>query len=195
MAVGARVSKHVRGAFPRFHVLGNFMVCSLIRKLFACELTDVMSGLRVFSKDVARNVPLVAKGFEVETEWTIQLLTHGYYIREFDVSYRARGEGSHSKLKTFPDGFRVLWTIFKMFKDIKPLSFFGTIALLFLFVAFVTGFDVFWSEQFLEERFWFPRVAVSLGLFLLSLFFTGLGILLNSSAEKHNQILSVLRKK
>lgn len=195
MAVGARMRNHMHGAFPRFHMLGNSMVCGLIRRLFDCELTDVMSGLRIFSEDVAKNVPLVAKGFEVETEWTIQLLTHGYFIKEFAVEYRARREGSHSKLKTFPDGFKVLWTIFKMFKDIKPLTFFGTIALLFFLPAMVTWLDVFRSEHFAGQGFWSIKAVQSLGFFLTGLFCTGLGILLNSSAEKHNQILAVLRRK
>ncbi len=194
MAVGARLENHQTAAFRNLHVFGNNLVRWLINKLFNSNLTDVMSGYRAFTREVAKKIPIASKGFEVETEWTIQLLTQGYHLKEISLPYKSRIEGSYSKLNTFRDGFKVLWTIFKLFKDIKPLTFFGSFALCFYFPSCSIGYAIYklGHENWGSDQI--PLIVIATGMFLSGIFLTSLGILMNSAAEKHNQILSVIKK-
>jgi glycosyltransferase involved in cell wall biosynthesis len=124
MIVGVRESSAQEHSYRRFHRFGNRLVASLISRLFSIKLTDVMSGYRVLSKEFVKSVPLKSKGFEVETEMTLQAATKDFVIREVPIQYGSRPEGSYSKLNTFSDGFLVLKAIFIIFKDYKPLIFF-----------------------------------------------------------------------
>lgn len=135
MVVGQRLSTYTTKAFRPLHVLGNRLVVSLINLIFSAKLTDVMSGYRAFSREVAISLPVVASGFDVETEMTLQLLYRRYVIREVPVPYQGRPEGSASKLSTFKDGIRVLFKIMGIFKAYKPFTFFGGLGLLAFFAG------------------------------------------------------------
>ena len=194
MAVGARLAGYRKGAFRNLHVFGNTLVRSLINYIFDSRLTDIMTGYRALTRQMARKLPIVAKGFEVETEWTILALTHGYQIQEIELPYRPRGEGSFSKLRTFPDGIRVLWTIFKFFKDVKPLTFFGLLALsLFAMGGGIWGLIYIGAFSQVQGGrdvgISVAEISVILGMVLLCI-----GLVLNTVVEKHNQILAVLKK-
>lgn len=135
MLVGRRVARQASAVYRPMHVLGNRLVSWLIRALFRADLKDILSGYRVFSREVVRCTPLVSRGFEIETELTIQTLGQALHIIEIETVYSARPPGSVSKLHTLRDGARVLWTIFTLFVAYKPLTFFGTIGLLLGIVA------------------------------------------------------------
>jgi len=194
MCVGARLSEHDHTSFRGLHIFGNNLVRWLINKLFDSNLRDIMSGYRVFTRELAKKTPLLARGFEVETELTIQMLLLNWEIKEVNVPYGTRMAGSFSKLHTFRDGFRVLWTIFTLFRDIKPLTFFGLIALFSLLLAAGLGGWVIndYLEDFYVDRI--PMAIITIGLFVTSVVFTICGIIMNSAAERHGQILSVLKK-
>ena len=125
MVVGARLGDHAHEAFRPLHLMGNRLVRGLTNLLFGGRLSDIMSGYRAFTAELARNVPVTAVGFDVETELTILSLHYGFAIEEVPIPYRRRPPGSASKLRTFRDGARVLWMILRAFRCLKPLSFFG----------------------------------------------------------------------
>ncbi len=129
MAVGRRVAGDPRTAWRPMHVFGNGLVNRLIHTLFGARLTDIMSGYRAFSREVVRRTPLVSRGFEIETELTVQALAADLVIVEQETPYYARLPDSPSKLRTFRDGTRILWTILSLFMAFKPLTFFGAIGL------------------------------------------------------------------
>ena len=106
-----------------FHNLGNVMVRGLINRLFHTKVNDIMTGYRAFSRDFVKTVPILSQGFEIETEMTIHAVDKNFLIREIPVEYRDRPEGSVSKLNTYADGMKVLGTIFKLYKDYKPMAF------------------------------------------------------------------------
>jgi glycosyltransferase involved in cell wall biosynthesis len=194
MVVGARLGAPEPGAFRRFHVFGNNLVRWLINYLFDSNLTDILSGYRAFSRRVAKTIPMVSTGFEVETEWTIQMLIHGYDIREVTLPYAPRRDGSTSKLRTFRDGARILWTIFRLFKDVKPLTLFGTLALLCFLPALGIGAVVlgdYLADAYVHRV---PLAVLATGLFITGMLCTALGVLMNSAAERQKQLLSVLKK-
>lgn len=142
MVVGQRLATYTTTAFRPLHVFGNRLVVKLINIIFSSKLSDVMSGYRAFTREVADSLPIVATGFDIETEMTLQLLYRHYIIREVPVPYKERPEGSVSKLSTFRDGVRVLVKILGIFKAYKPLTFFGGLGLLAFLAGAVPHFRV-----------------------------------------------------
>jgi len=148
MVVGDRLSStYFTENKRRFHNFGNTLVRGSINHLFHSDIRDVMTGYRAFSYQFVKTFPVLSKGFEIETEMTIHALDKNLYIKNMPVDYRDRPEGSVSKLNTIPDGIRVLKTIFMLYKDYKPVRFFGMFALL-LFVLSAVFFAPVLAEYF-----------------------------------------------
>lgn len=117
------------------HNFGNTLVCTLIRVLWGQRVHDVMTGYRAFSRLFVKSCPVLANGFEIETEMTLHTIDKRMSLIEVPVQYRDRPEGSFSKLNTVSDGFRVLFTIFNLFRFYRPELFFGTVGLVLLLIA------------------------------------------------------------
>lgn len=138
MVVGDRLSSTYFSENKRpFHDFGNNLVRFSINTLFKSDIKDVMTGCRAFSYSFVKCFPVLSKGFEIETEMTIYAVDHNMFIRNVVIPYRDRPEGSESKLDTFSDGFRVLRTIGKLFRDYRPLTFFSAISLVLLLLAII----------------------------------------------------------
>ena len=141
MVVGDRLSSTYFTENKRpFHNFGNTLVRSSINLLFQSDIKDIMTGCRAFSYQFVKSFPVLSKGFEIETEMSIYAVDRNMFIANVVIPYRDRPEGSESKLNTLSDGFKVLKTIAKLFRDYKPLLFFGIIALVLLLIA--TGFFI-----------------------------------------------------
>lgn len=124
MVVGDRLSSTYFTENKRpFHNFGNSLVRKSINSLFKSDVKDIMTGLRAFSYGFVKTFPVISKGFEIETEMTIHAIDKNMFIKNVVVDYRDRVEGSVSKLNTFSDGFKVIKTIIRLFKDYKPLRF------------------------------------------------------------------------
>lgn len=139
MVVATRLSQYHHQAFRHLHLFGNNLILKSINILFNSKLSDVLSGYRAFSRRFVKTIPVLSKGFEVETEMTLHALENGLAIHEVSVPYGHRPEGSESKLNTFSDGWRVLKTIFWIFKDYRPLLFFGLAGLIIFVVGLLFG--------------------------------------------------------
>ncbi len=136
MVVGDRLSSTYFTENKRpFHNFGNSLVRGSINRLFDCSIKDIMTGYRAFSYDFVKTFPVLSRGFEIETEMTIHAVYNNMQIDNVIVDYRDRPEGSTSKLDTFGDGFRVLGTIFNLYKNYKPLGFYGLLALLLAVIS------------------------------------------------------------
>ena len=136
MVVGDRLSSTYFTENKRpFHNFGNTIVRAFINHLFRSDIKDIMTGYRAMSYEFVKTFPILSKNFEIETEMTIHAIDKKMHVENVVVDYRDRQEGSVSKLNTYSDGFKVLKTIFRMYKDYKPLQFFSTIAA----VLFVLG--------------------------------------------------------
>ena len=132
MAIGDRLSSTYFTENKRpFHNLGNRLVRGMVNFIFRGKVRDIMTGYRAFSYDFVKCTPILSDGFEVETEMTVSALDRKFKLVEIPVAYRDRPEGSVSKLHTLRDGFRVLRSIMHMFRDYRPLAFYGLISLLF----------------------------------------------------------------
>ncbi len=136
MVVGDRLSSTYFTQNKRpFHNFGNSLVRSSINHLFDCKVKDIMTGYRAFSYDFVKTFPVLSKGFEIETEMTIHAVYNNMQIDNVIVEYRDRPEGSISKLNTFGDGYKVLWTIFNLYRNYKPFGFFGLLSLILAVIS------------------------------------------------------------
>ncbi len=144
MVVGDRLSSTYFTENKRpFHNLGNSVVRGSINRLFGCDIKDIMTGYRAFSYGFVKTFPVLSTGFEIETEMTIHAVYNNMQIENVVVDYRDRPEGSESKLNTFSDGFKVLRTILKLYRDYKPFGFFGICSAILTLVAVVLFIPIF----------------------------------------------------
>jgi glycosyltransferase involved in cell wall biosynthesis len=187
MACGARLKKASAGSFRFLHNFGNHLITGLVSALFRVKLKDILTGSRVMSRDLVKNLPLQEEGFEVETEMTLQALTKGFQIVEGEISYGERPEGSVSKLSTFSDGFLIFKLIFLVFKDYKPLFFFGSVAAL-LAVASL-GVGIWPILDYIRFKFVYkvPLAILSTGLGILATLSLAIGLILDSVYKYHHE--------
>ena len=136
MVVGDRLSSTYFEENKRpFHNVGNSLVRKSINVLFKSDIKDIMTGYRAFSYQFVKSFPVLSKGFEIETEMSIHAVDKNMQMANVIIDYRDRPEGSESKLNTLSDGLKVLKTIGKLFRNYKPLLFFGVLALLLTILA------------------------------------------------------------
>ena len=195
MVVGNRMKDFSEKSFRRLHTVGNKLVRNLINEIFKADLKDIMSGLRVMNRAFVKNINVMGAGFEVETEMSIKALKYHYVIKEIDVNYRERPAGSHSKLNTFADGILVIKTIFMIFRDYRPLTFFSTVSLVMLLLSIASGSVVI--QEFLETRYirHVPLAILATGSMILSIIFFVTGIILDSINRRFDELHSFIRKK
>ena len=195
MAVASRLTEYSEQSFRPLHVFGNNLVRRLVNWIFHSNLTDIMSGYRVCSRELVQSVPIFSSGFEVETEITIRTMDYGFRITEVPVPYRNRPEGSSSKLRTFHDGFRILSEIARIAKAYKPFTFFGAIGLVFIIIGGISGIWVI--LDYLEDEYVnkVPTAILTTGMMLLGFGSIGIGILLNTINYRFRENLRLLHKK
>ena len=141
MVVGDRLSSTYFTENKRpFHNFGNSIVRGSINQLFGCDIKDIMTGFRAFSYQFVKTFPVMSKGFEIETEMTIHAVSNNMQVENVIVEYRDRPEGSESKLDTYSDGIKVIFTIIRLYREYKPFGFFGLLSLLLLAIS--VGFFV-----------------------------------------------------
>lgn len=177
MVVGDRLSStYFSENKRRFHNSGNRLVRSLIRRFWHTDIHDIMTGYRAMSRRFVKLYPVMSTHFEIETEMTIHALDKRFLIREIPIAYKDRPEGSVSKLNTFRDGIQVLRTIFTLFKEYRPLRFFGWLSLILAIVAIILFVPILieYLKTGLVPRFPTLFVSLFLGLASLQSFFTGL---------------------
>jgi glycosyltransferase involved in cell wall biosynthesis len=152
MVIGSRLHRESHSAFRFLNRFGNRSFLWLINSIFRVKLTDVLSGFRAFSRQFVKGIPLFGGGFEIETELTIKALYRGYRLLEVPVDLATRPEGSYSKIRHFRDGIIITKTIFALFRDYKPLTFFGSLGLLLVGVGAVVGLRTWNDAAYLSGR-------------------------------------------
>ena len=136
MVVGDRLSSTYATENKRhFHNFGNNIVRFGINTLFKSNIRDIMTGYRAFSYRFVKTFPVLSKGFEIETEMSIHAVDKNMSVRNVIIDYRDRPEGSVSKLNTYSDGFKVIRTILRLFRNYRPGAFFGWIAAILTIIS------------------------------------------------------------
>ena len=185
MVVGDRLSStyYTQNKRP-FHNFGNDLVRFCTNHLFGGEIKDIMTGYRAFSYQFVKSYPVLSKGFEIETEMTIHALQRNMQVENVVIEYRDRPEGSESKLNTYSDGFKVLRTILRLYKNYRPFAFFGLISavLAVLGIGFLIPVLQAYFATGLVSRF--PTLIVC-GLTLVAALLTFMsGVILDSQLSK-----------
>ena len=148
MVVGARVDQE-KTAYRAGHRTGNWLLTRFVTLVFGRAFSDILSGYRVFSRRFVKSFPVLSRGFEIETEFTVHALELELPVAEADTPYYSRVEGSDSKLNTWRDGFRILWTIMRLYRSERPFQFFSAIAFLLALVGIILAVPI--AATFLRE--------------------------------------------
>lgn len=194
MVIGDRLSStYFKENKRAFHNFGNNLVRKAINFLWRPKepILDVMTGMRAFSPLFVKSFPVLSKGFEIETEMTIHALDHNFLIRSIPVQYKDRPHGSHSKLNTYSDGAKVLLTIFNLFRDYKPLKFFGLLSVVLGILSLVLFIPVF--SEFLRTGLVprFPTLIVSVVMMLAAFLSMVCGLILDTNAKNSRKNFEV----
>ncbi|UCH85683.1 MAG: glycosyltransferase [Candidatus Latescibacterota bacterium] len=192
MTVGVRLESYTERSFRRFHKFGNELIKKTINSIFGTNLRDILSGYRGFSKQFVKTSSVLSKGFEVETEMTLQAIDRHFLIQEVPIDYHERPEGSYSKLNTYSDAALIIKTIFWIFKDYRPLKFFSTVALLIFLLGLGLG-SVPVVEFFRTTKVTHPSTAVlAAGLVIVSFVFFVTGLILDTIVRRHRELYQLI---
>ena len=192
MVVGDRLKEASSVALNDLHRFGNRAILAIINMAFRTDFQDVLSGYRVMNRKFMNAVPLIAGGFETETELTLQALEKGMVIREMPIRYRARPVGSVSKLSPFADGYRILITMAVLLRNHRPLYFFSSIAVGLLIA------DGVYAAALLAGRLppygRLVHAGVMGGMALLASGLVLIGILLNAVSAGFQELTALQRR-
>ncbi len=183
VVTGIRDHEDRDSAYRRGHQFGNRAFNWLLGVLFGERPTDMFSGYRVMSRRFVKSFPTEARGFEIETELTVHALDLRVPVAEVRTRYFERPQGSTSKLSTYRDGVRILATMGKLFRDVRPLPFFGMLAALLALVGLTLGAEV--TVEFMRTGLVprLPTAVLATGLMLLASLSLACGLILDSVAR------------
>jgi glycosyltransferase involved in cell wall biosynthesis len=182
MVVGIRQDIY-QNAHRVGHGVGNRIFNGLYSSLFGRLFTDIFSGYRIFSRRFVKSFPAISSGFEIETEMSVHASQLRLPIAEIPTQYAARQDGSVSKLRTVRDGFRILLTLLILFKEIRPIQFFGVLATAFFSSGIALSIPIFLTYLETGQVPRLPTAVLSTGLVLLSGVFMVSGVILDSLAR------------
>lgn len=189
MTVGDRLSNGTYGEENdrAFHGFGNNLVRWLIKVIYGYSFEDVMTGYRAFTRMFVKTMPVLSSGFQIETELSIHAVDKRWRIQDVPIVYRDRPEGSESKLSTFQDGALVLMAIASLFKDYRPMAFFGWLTVLFVVLGLICGIPVIveFSVTHLVERF--PTALLAVALVLCGALSLTVGLVLDTVAKNNRK--------
>ena len=188
MVVGSRLHNESKSQFKQANRWGNRLVLAVLNTIFKVHLTDILSGYRAFSRRFVKSLPLFGGGFEIETELTIKAVARAYRIVEVPIDLVHRPEGSHSKIRFLQDGALILNTILALFRDYKPLTFFGGIGLALFVMGLIPGVIVIveFINTGLVPRL--PSAVLAVGLVLCGLLSCTIGLILHSIARRSQEL-------
>ena len=188
MVIGDRLSSTYFEENKRpFHNFGNSLVRKSINMLFGSDIKDIMTGYRAFSYRFVKSFPVLSKGFEIETEMTIHAVDKNMAMDNVVIGYRDRPEGSVSKLNTYSDGFKVIGTIIRLFRNYRPFRFFGSVALILAVISILFAIPVF--VEYVETGFVprFPTLIVCGFVMMAAIQSLFSGMLLETIVQRNRQ--------
>ncbi|MGA2817127.1 MAG: glycosyltransferase [Xanthobacteraceae bacterium] len=179
MVVATRIDRD-EAAYRRGHRTGNMLLTRFVAHMFGRSFTDILSGYRAFSRRFVKSFPILSGGFEVETELTVHALELELPVGEIATPYYSRVSGSASKLSTWSDGFRILWTVLKLYRAERPLSLFGAFgaALGIMSIGLAIPIFITYVQEGLVPRL--PTAVLSTGLMLLAFLSIAVGLILDT---------------
>jgi glycosyltransferase involved in cell wall biosynthesis len=195
MISGIRSAQNASNIFRPMHQWGMSIFAAVLNFVFRFRPLDLFSGLRLFSRRFYQHVPVLSRGFELEIELTIQAIDKGFSMIEIPVPFRSRANGSASKLKTVSDGLRIFRLLIVLFRDYRPLAFFGTVGMLSAVAGFAAGSipvaDYFQSGLVNH----LPLAVLAATLVTLSILVGLVGLLLEANLRYHREAYHIQLRK
>jgi glycosyltransferase involved in cell wall biosynthesis len=187
VVVATRLGGDTRSEFRWVNRLGNRLLLGALNLVFGVRLTDLLSGYRVMTREYVKQAPVLASGFELETELSILAFEREFRTVEIPVRLRSRPEGSHSKIRVLGDGFRILSAILTLLRDYRPLSFFGGLGLLCAVLGLLPG--IFVTIEFLERgTVRIPTAVLATGLEVWALTLVLAGVILQALNRRFREL-------
>ena len=187
MVIGDRLSNgtYFQENKRPFHDFGNNLVKGLIGLLFKNEIKDIMTGYRAFNRYFVKTMPVLSDGFQIETEMSIHALDKKFLLKEIPIDYRDRPEGSESKLSTFKDGYRVLSALGSLFKNYKPMAFFGIVTIISFLLGLLVGVPVIF--EFIKTSFVskVPSAILAVGFMVIAILSLVCGVILDTIVKNN----------
>ena len=192
MVVGSRTMTGTSSDFHRLNRVGNWLYAAFVYFLLRVRLTDILSGYRAMSSSFVRSVPIAASGFEIEAELTVRAIERSQRVIEIPINLRSRPPGSVTKLKRVRDGLRIGWTIVLLFRDYRPLTFFGGLGLIVMLIGLIPGIGVLleYGETGLVPRL--PSAVLAAALEIVGIVLGGIGFILSAMSRRFQEIDSKL---
>lgn len=193
MVVGNRLSQS-EGGFSLSHRFGNLVFKYLLNYLFNAAYSDILSGYRVMTRDFYKNIPLLARGFEIETELTLQSLERDFQIEEISIRYKNRPKGSHSKINKFRDGSRIIMTIISLLRDYRPMVFFSYLGGFFITAGMLFGSVVvieYYRTGFISRV---PTAILSIALIIIGINAIISGLILSAVNRRQKETEVIIRQ-
>jgi glycosyltransferase involved in cell wall biosynthesis len=195
MITGIRSAQNATQIFRPMHQWGMSVFAAVLNLVFGFKPLDLFSGLRLFSRRFYQHVPVLSRGFELEIELTIQAVDKNFSMTEIPVPFRGRTNGSNSKLRTVRDGLRILRLLVVLFRDYRPLAFFGTIGAIVATTGLTAGsvpvFEYFHTG--LVNRL--PLAVLAASLMTLSILIALIGLLLEANLRYHREAYHIQLRK
>jgi glycosyltransferase involved in cell wall biosynthesis len=195
MAIGTRLMSHEAGAFSTTHSIGNRLFIWLVRLLFGVRTEDLLSGYRAFTRRFLDLAALLAPGFEIEAELSLQALAHEFEVAEVPVRYRARPTASTSKLHAFRDGRRILLALLAFFRDYRPMTFFGILGFGLVLLSLVAGLPVVAEYMRTGLVYRLPLAVLAVGLALLGAMALLGGVILSSVKRRAAELAAIVARR
>ncbi|WP_428994023.1 glycosyltransferase family 2 protein [Adlercreutzia equolifaciens] len=189
MTVGDRLSNGSYGEENDrpFHGFGNNLVRRLIKIIYGYAFNDVMTGYRAFSRAFVKTMPVMSEGFQIETEISIWAVDRRWRVADVPIDYRDRPAGSESKLSTFSDGMLVLAAIASLFRDYRPMAFFGWLAVLLALCGLAAGVPVigeYLATGFVSKL---PSAVLAVAFMIVAALSLTAGLILDTVAKSHRR--------
>jgi glycosyltransferase involved in cell wall biosynthesis len=187
VVVATRLGHDTRSEFRWVNRLGNRLLLGALNLVFGVQLTDLLSGYRVMTREYVKQAPVLASGFELETELSILAFEREFRTVEIPVRVRSRPEGSHSKIRVMGDGFRILSAILTLLRDYRPLSFFGGLGVLCAVLGLMPG--IFVTIEFLERgTVRIPTAVLATGLEVWAITLVLAGVILQALNRRFREL-------
>lgn len=187
IVVATRLAEDMRSEFRWINRLGNRLLLGALNLVFGVRLTDLLSGYRVMTREYVKQAPILATGFELETELSILAFERDFRTVEIPVRLRSRPAGSHSKIRVLGDGFRILSAILALLRDYRPLSFFGGVGLFFAVLGLLPG--IFVTIEFLERgTVRIPTAVLATGLEVWAITLILAGVILQALNRRFREL-------
>jgi glycosyltransferase involved in cell wall biosynthesis len=194
MTVGTRLENATKKQLRQLHKFGNKFILFILNTVFRARFKDILSGYRVMNRKFVKGIPLLSDGFEIETEITLQALERGFQVKEIPISYRERPAGSFSKIETFKDGFKIVFTIMSILRDYRPIIFFLTISAILFILGLITGGTVI--IEYIQTKFItrVPLAVLSTLLIILSFISFMTGFIVSAINRRFEEMQALMRK-